>query len=367
MKKRIFAAAGLAMIVVLAMAGMAYATLSGLSDSEIEARVKDLVSKMTLDEKIEQMHGSAKPANIIRGSFMSGIWDTAENKRLGIPALKCIDGPRGVGMKGATAFPVGMSRGASWNPELEKRIGEAMGYETRAMGANILLAPCINILRHPSWGRAQESYGEDPLVLGTLGSAFVVGTQKHVMACSKHYIANNIEGSRFSVNAVIDERTMREVYLPHFKMTVDAGVASVMSSYNDVNGFLAGQNQHIITDILKNEMGFKGFVISDWQNATDNTLLAANAGMDIEMPTGAHLGAPLKKAVELPLAKLGKHPGLLAHLLETAHRALEGFVLLHHHARHPITPPLRPLWRCVHSAAIGITPYKQRVIIRNPS
>ncbi len=293
-----------AVALMVLFTGTVFSALSGLGGQEIEQKVKDTLGKMTFDEKIAQMHGVVplgRAVGLIGESLnpaLADTWNTAENKRLGIPALRCIDGPRGVGKGWATAFPVSMSRGASWDPVLERRIGEAMGYEARAQNANVLLSPCINLLRHPSWGRAQETYGEDPLHLGVMGSAHIIGAQKYVMACAKHFAANNMEESRFFVNAVMDERTLREVYLPHFKMCVDAGVASVMSAYNDLNGFLAGQNKHLITDILKDDWGFKGFVVSDWENAVDDAVLAGNAGLDLEMPMGAHLGEPLKKAIE---------------------------------------------------------------------
>jgi len=295
----------LSIILILGFSSNLFSSLSGLSESEIEKRVQETLAQMTFEEKVEQMAGKVSGARMLRAvgemldSRLGEVWTTPDNKRLGIPGLRCIDGPRGVGKGLATAFPVGMARGASWDADLERRIGEAMGYEARAEGANILLAPCINILRHPSWGRAQETYGEDPVLLGVMGSAFVIGTQKYVMACSKHYAANNIEGSRFYVNAIIDERTLREVYLPHFKMTVDAGVASVMSAYNDVNGFLCAHSRHLLVDILKNEWGFKGFVISDWENAVEDTVLAANGGLDIEMPRGEHYNVhKLRNAIE---------------------------------------------------------------------
>jgi len=293
-----------ALILVVVFAGTVFSALSGLSETEIEKKVQDTLKQMSLDEKIQQMHGVVplgRAVGLIGESLnpvLADTWNTAENKRLGIPALRCIDGPRGVGKGKATAFPVSMSRGASWDPDLERRIGEAMGYEARAQNANVLLSPCINALRHPGWGRAQETYGEDPLHLGVMGSAHIIGVQKYVMACAKHFAANNMEESRFFVNAVMDERTLREIYLPHFKMTVDAGVASVMSAYNDLNGFLCGQNQHLLTDILKNDWGFKGFVVSDWVNAVDDAVLAGNAGLDLEMPMGKHLGEPLKNAIE---------------------------------------------------------------------
>jgi beta-glucosidase len=298
-KRRNFLKTTGAAAMVLAMPNAFLAALSGLNDDEIEQRVKELLGKMTLDEKIAQMHGVVPGGKVgeLRDVVKPGTWNTPENKRLGIPGFKCIDGPRGVGMGLATCFPVTMARGATWDPDLERRVGEVMGYETRALGANVLLGTCINLLRHPSWGRAQETYGEDPVLLGRMGVGSVLGVQKHVMADAKHFAANSIEDTRFFVNVKMDERTLREMYLPHFKKCVDAGAATVMSAYNDLNGQLCGQNRHLITDILKNEWGFRGFVVSDWNMAVDDAVAAANAGLDLEMPTGAHFGDKLKQAV----------------------------------------------------------------------
>jgi len=270
----------------------------------IEARVKDLLSRMTLKEKIDQMHGIITPARAIKAGTIELLmierypWDTPKNTRLGIPRLRCTDGPRGVGSGHCTCFPVAMLRASTWNPELEEKVGEAMGYETRAIGANVFLAPCINLIRHPLWGRSQETYGEDPYLLGVMGSAFIRGVQKYAMACAKHFAGNSIEDTRLFVNVKMDERTLREIYLPHFKMAVDAGVASVMSAYNDLNGYLCAHNKHLLRDILKEEWGFKGFVVSDWVVAVEDTIQAINGGLDLEMPTGAHYGKKLKKAVE---------------------------------------------------------------------
>ena len=279
------------------------------TDAQIEQRVKDTLSKMTLDEKLAQTAGKEPAYKYARMLTNMGdeTWDNPAIKRLKVPAFYMIDGPRGVGLQKTAAFTVGMSRGASWDKDLEYRIGEAMGYEGRALGANVILEPCINILRHPLWGRAQESYGEDPYLLGVMGVANIQGVQNHIMACAKHYAANNTEDNRMTVDVQMDERTLREIYLPHFKMTVDAGVATVMSAYNLFRGDKCGQNKHLSTEILKDEWGFKGIVMSDWVTATSDGIRAANGGMDIEMPEGTHMGMSLKKAVEegkVPMSRL---------------------------------------------------------------
>ena len=274
--------------------------ISGLNDDQVESKVANILSQMSLDEKIEQMAGKVPQIMALRMILEftnADTWNTPKNDRLDVPSLKYIDGPRGVGKGKATCFPVSMVRGAAWDAGLERRIGAAIGYEARTLGANAVCSPCINVLRHPSWGRAQETYGEDPLHIGVLGSEHVIGLQDHVIACAKHIAANSIEESRFYVNVRMDERTLREIYLPHFKMCSDAGSASMMSAYNDLNGYLCAHNKHLLTHILKDEWGYDGFVVSDWAMAVRDSAEAANAGLDVEMPEGKHFGGKLKKAV----------------------------------------------------------------------
>jgi len=192
-----------------------------------------------------------------------------------------------------------MARGATWDPELERRVGKVMGLETLAKGGNVLLAPTINVLRHPSWGRAQETYGEEPVHIGRMGVAFINGVQEHVIADAKHFAANSIEDTRFHVDVQLDERTLREVYLPHFKQAVqEANVGSIMSAYNVVNGSYCAENHHLLREILKDEWGFEGFVVSDWVFGTRSTVESVVAGLDIEMPVPNYFGDKLGAAVE---------------------------------------------------------------------
>ncbi|KPK49390.1 MAG: hypothetical protein AMJ63_16670, partial [Myxococcales bacterium SG8_38_1] len=180
----------------------------------------ELVSQMTLEEKVAQMAGTTP----IQGPYGTELWNVPGVERLGVPAFKMSDGPRGVGVgEGRTAFPVAMARAASWDPELEQRVGEAMGRELRAIGGNILLAPAINNLRHPSWGRSQETYGEDVHLLSRMGVAAVQGIQRYVIANPKHYAVNSIEKTRFQVDVTVDERSLREIYLAHFRAAVHEG------------------------------------------------------------------------------------------------------------------------------------------------
>ena len=183
----------------------------------------------------------------------------------------------------ATAFPVPMARGATFDPELERRVGDAIGIECRALGANLFAGVCVNVLRHPAWGRAQETYGEDSHLLGEMGAALVRGVQRHVMACVKHFACNSIEDSRFRVDVRIDDADLRDIYLPHFRRVVDEGVAAVMTAYNRVNGTHCGHHHHLITEVLKGDWGFDGFVMSDFVFGV-RSAYAVNAGLDLEMP-----------------------------------------------------------------------------------
>ncbi|CAJ0551505.1 Ff.00g114350.m01.CDS01 [Fusarium sp. VM40] len=204
--------------------------------------------------------------------------------RLKIPGLKFTDGPRGVVMGSSTAFPISMARGATWDIDLERRVGNAIGLESKAQGANYFAGVCINLPRHPAWGRIQETYGEDPILLGEFGAALTQGVQNHIMACVKHFALNSMENARFRVDVEVEEDVLHEVYLPHFKRVVEAGVASVMSSYNSVNGEWAGQSRLLLTDILRNQWKFTGFVLSDFIFGLRDAALSVKNGLDIEAP-----------------------------------------------------------------------------------
>jgi beta-glucosidase len=207
-----------------------------------------------------------------------------------------------------------MARGATFDRDLERRVGEVMGIEARAQGCNLSGAVCVNLLRHPAWGRAQETYGEDPYHLGEMGAALATGIQVHnVAATAKHYALNSIENTRFKVDVRIDQRTLREVYLPHFKRILDAGCASVMSAYNQVNGEYCGQSRALLTDILRGEWGFDGFVHSDWLLGVYRPYGAA-AGLDVENPEPLHFGQKLADAV--------KSGAIEPHVIDTACRRI---------------------------------------------
>ena len=246
-----------------------------MAANSLDARTEDLLAQLTLEEKVRLLAGAS--------SFsLHGI------ERLGIPSLNMTDGPTGVrSIKGvpATVFPVGVAVAATWNPETAREVAAAIGREAHALGDQVVLAPTINIMRIPTWGRNFESYSEDPYLAGVMGVAYVQGLQgEGVGASLKHYAANNQELERFEVDARIDERTLREIYLSAFERVVkQADPWTVMASYNRLNGTHASQHRGLLTDILKDEWGYEGMVVSDW-TAVRSTAPSANAGMDLEMP-----------------------------------------------------------------------------------
>ncbi|MEK6638069.1 MAG: glycoside hydrolase family 3 C-terminal domain-containing protein [Pseudomonadota bacterium] len=283
------------------MSNTDFAPRKGMSDGDIADTITEILANATLAEKVAMMSG--------RGFYKAyvedgRVWAARPYRagggceRLNVPALWFTDGPRGVARGNSTAFPCTMARGASFDTDLEYRIGIAMGAEVRAQGCNLSGAVCVNLLRHPGWGRAQETYGEDPHHLGAMGAALATGIQHHnVIATVKHFAANSIENARFKVNVEMDARTLREVYLPHFKMILDAGCASVMSAYNKVNGPYCGHSHELLTDILRGDWGFNGFVHSDWMLGVYGPDGAA-AGLDVENPEPVQYGEKLVAEVE---------------------------------------------------------------------
>lgn len=243
------------------------------STKSIDERVADLVSKLTLAEKISLISGDTTG------------FDTRAIPRLGVPAIRLSDGPLGVRTGKATSFPAGVAFAASWDTLLIAEISKAMALETKAKGRNYLLGPCVCIQRFPFGGRNFETYSEDPYLASRLAVNWVKGLQSEKVICSvKHFATNDQEWERNNYNVVVDERTLREIHLPAFEAAVKEGGAwSVMAAYNLQNGEHATQNYHLIKDILKGEWGMKGFLVSDWV-ATYSTVNAANAGLDLEMP-----------------------------------------------------------------------------------
>jgi beta-glucosidase len=248
----------------------------------------DLVTQMTDDERRWCLDGDlpfwAGLADLGKGGYHKRPFPAARVDRLGVPGFAFSDGPRGVVIGPATCFPVSMARGATWDVGLEERIGDAIGRELRAVGATLYGGVCVNVLRHPAWGRAQETYGEDPFHVGEMGAALTRGVQRHAMACVKHFACNSMENARFKVDVRVDEVALHEVYLPHFRRIVEEGVASVMSAYNAVNGEWAGESRPLLTEILRDEWGFEGFVISDWIFGLRDAGRSLAGGLDVEMP-----------------------------------------------------------------------------------
>ena len=273
-----------------------------LTADEVKEIAHDLLSKMTLKGKVWMLNGNWDPlGNQIRHGNPYNPTPISTNgcERLGISPIRFTDGPRGVVMGHATCFPVSMARGASFDRDLERRVGDVIGKEARAQGANLFAGVCINLLRHPAWGRAQETYSEDPYHLGEMGKALTESVQHHnVMACLKHYALNNIENSRFSVNVLVDERTLREVYLPHFKKSIDAGAASVMGAYNRFRGDYCCESQHLLSTVLREDWQFEGFALSDFLFGIRDTKQAIETGMDLEMPMPIHYKQELFDAVQ---------------------------------------------------------------------
>lgn len=252
-----------------------------------DARLRAILSRMTLEEKVSLCSGS-------------GVIDFRAVPRLGIPAVRLTDGPRGPHGDRSTGFPCGTGLSSTWNPELLQEAGRVMGEETRSFGCSVLLGPACNILRDPVGGRFFEYYTEDPFLNSAVTVPVVKGIQSvDVAACLKHYACNNRENNRNFYFSVVDDRTLHEIYLPAYKAAVEqAGVWSVMTSANGVNFEYVSDSRKLLTDILKERWGFDGVVITDWLQ-TRSTEKAAFAGLDISMPggDGCGFGKPLLEAV----------------------------------------------------------------------
>uniref|UniRef100_UPI000A58E104 glycoside hydrolase family 3 protein n=1 Tax=Streptomyces acidiscabies TaxID=42234 RepID=UPI000A58E104 len=247
-----------------------------------------------------------------KASLLSGhdMWTTVDVPGAGLPSLLLCDGPHGVRKQSgeatqvydsepATCFPPAVALASSWDPELLRRVGEALGQEARSLGVEVLLGPGVNIKRSPLCGRNFEYFSEDPLLSGVLGAAHVTGVQSQGVGASvKHFAANNQETDRMRVSADVDERTLREIYLPAFERIVkEARPATVMAAYNKVNGVRATENHHLLTEILREEWGYEGVVVSDWGAVADR-VAALVAGTDLEMPgTGGRSDAEVAQAV----------------------------------------------------------------------
>ena len=249
-------------------------------------KYQKLISKMTLEEKCYLFSGK-------------DFWQSRSVERLGIPNMAMADGPHGIrkqegagdqlGLNGsvpATCFPTAAAIANSWDPELGEELGRCLGEEAACQDVDVLLGPGMNIKRSPLCGRNFEYFSEDPYLTGKMAAGYIRGIQSFgVSACPKHFAANSQELRRMASDSVVDERTLREIYLTAFEIAVkEADPHAVMSSYNRINGIYANENKHLLRDILKDEWGFHGFVVSDWGGSNDHTAGVA-AGSHMEMPT----------------------------------------------------------------------------------
>jgi beta-glucosidase len=315
-------------------------------------RIDSLLKQMTLEEKVSLLAGAS-------------MWTTAPVERLGVPSLKVTDGPNGArgsvfagGVKSA-CFPVGIALAATWNPALVEQVGQALGQETQAKGAQVLLGPTANIHRSPLNGRNFECYSEDPYLSGRMAAAYIRGVQSQgVGATIKHYVCNDSEFERNTISSEVRERALREIYLPPFKAAVQEGKTwCLMSSYNKINGTYASENATTLTEILRKEWGFAGLVMSDWFG-TKSTAASVNAGQDLEMPgPAAWRGEKLLQAVK---------EGLVAEATidDRARRVLE---LLQKTGQfdHPQSEPEQAIDRPEHRALIRKAGGEALVLLKN--
>ncbi|MGV8858215.1 beta-glucosidase [Rhodoglobus sp.] len=330
-----------------------------VGEIDADAASDQLIGLLTDKELLGLLDGDSPrrllpfiPALLGRRPFVAGAVS-----RLGIPGIRFSDGARGVVIGAATAFPVTMARAATWDPALEERVGVVIGAETRARGANYSASVCVNLLRHPAWGRAQECYGEDPVLVGQMGSALTRGVRVHTMACVKHFALNSMENERFEVDVAVDDHALHEVYLPHFKAVVDAGADSVMSAYNQVRGEYMDVNRALLTDVLRDEWGFTGFVTSDWVFGTHDAVVSLQAGMDVEMPLR------MLRARALPAA-LRRGELDRATVLQSAHRILRTSIL-HAATREQQEPNVAVIASAAHRALALQAAAESIVLLKN--
>jgi beta-glucosidase len=263
-------------------------------------RAAKLLAAMSLDEKLALLAGvdPAKALGVTDGPIYVGY--VPGNPKLCLPALTLNDGPAGVGdtQVGTTAFPAPIAQAATWDPQLQRSFGQALGLEAWQKGINVVLAPDVNIARVPENGRNFEAFGEDPFLSGQTGAAVIEGIQQNpVIATVKHFAVNSQETNRYYVSSNVDERTLHEIYLPPFATAVEqAHVGAVMCAYGLVNAVFSCQNQPLLDTALRQQFRFRGLVMSDW-GATWSTVESATAGLDLEMPGGLFYGPALKDAV----------------------------------------------------------------------
>jgi beta-glucosidase-like glycosyl hydrolase len=329
-----------------------------------DRRADMVLRELTQQEKFELMGGqlTADPP-------YHAINEPVE--RLGIPRVFFRDGPAGPRGSVSVGLPYGVSLGAAFDPELARRYGRVVAQESRSYGADVVLGPMMNIVRNPTGGRTFETYGEDPLLMSETGVGYIRGVQSEgLIANAKHYAANNQETDRFLNSSDVDERTLREIYLPHFEAAVKrAGVGTVMCAYNRVNGRKACENPALLERTLRGEWGFDGFVLSDFDGAVTSTEDAANAGLDLELgqakfyqpalltplvasgrigtdTVDEHVHAILRTMFAFGVFDRPAHPtdgkfDLAAHQAFARETAREGTVLLRNDGALPLGPEVR--------------------------
>jgi beta-glucosidase len=279
--------------ILLFIMGLLVSVTAFAQTADYREKSKKLVSQMTLEEKASLCSGET-------------AWSTQAIERLGIPSIFMTDGPHGlrkaVGFDftnsvPATCFPTASALASSWNPALAQKMGEALGIESQANDVQILLGPGVNMKRSPLGGRNFEYFSEDPILAGKIAASFINGVQSQGVGTSmKHFATNNQEFERMSNSSNVDERTLNEIYFPAFEIAVkEAQPWTVMCSYNKLNGIYASENKYLLTEVLKEKWGFKGFVVSDW-GAVNERPLGVDAGLNLEMPASG--GFNNKKIVE---------------------------------------------------------------------
>src|SRR5271157_227439 len=278
------------MVFVLLLVMPVLAQPPSQSAAQVEARVDSLLKQLTLEEKIDLLGG-------VDDFYIRNI------DHIGLPRLKMADGPLGVRNYGPSTSLGGIALAATWDPALAKKVGRVFGQDARARGVHFLLGPGVNIYRAPMCGRDFEYFGEDPFLAARIDVGYIEGVQSEgVSGTVKHFMGNNQEYDRHNMNSVIDERTMREIYLPAFEAAVkEAHVGAMMDSYNLTNGVHMTQNGDLNTEVAKKEWGFEGVMMSDWASKYDG-VAAANGGLDLEMPAGDHMN----RATLLPAIRSGK-------------------------------------------------------------
>ena len=260
-----------------------------------ERRADLLIHAMTLKDKTALVHGVSRKEHPFKGY----VGYVPANKRLHIPALKLADGRAGVGNKatGVTLLPAPIAAASSWDTSLLETFGQVIGREQWGKGTNVELGPTIDVVRVPQWGRTFETYGEDPYFNGQMAAAEIKGIQSQgPIADANMYLTMNQESDRFHIDSVVDERTLQEIYLPPFQAAVSSGVGTFMCAYIKTNGVYSCENPHVLNDLLKTQLGFPGWVMSDW-GGTHSTAASAEAGLDQEMPGDRYYGRALEKAV----------------------------------------------------------------------